>query len=460
MANNKPKTGASLSDWLQYIEGLHPASIELGLERVQQVKRRLNMTQNALVFTVAGTNGKGSTCAFLETILRQAGFSVGLYTSPHLIQFNERAIINGEPASDQQLIKACEQVEAARIDPSEIQLTYFEFTTLAIAVVFAAQKLDAWVLEVGLGGQLDAVNCFDADCAVCTSIDLDHQEFLGDSRELIGYEKAGVFRASKPAIVADPNPPQSVAKHALHIGADLWQIGKDFSFSGDEKQWNYRGRALNRLSLPYPALRGANQLLNAAAALAALEVMHPQLPVSAQAIRQGLLLVDLPGRFQVLPGKPATVLDVAHNPHAAAHLSASLENMGFFQNTHCIFGMLSDKDIPGVVQYLKGQVNHWHLVTLPGDRGMSSEKLQQVFQVLGIEDASFNWQANAKAAQQGGIPRQPPVSSLQKYDNVEQAYQVVSQAVPSSDRILICGSFVTVGLALQARANANKKVVQ
>ena len=456
---NSPNTHATLSHWLQYIESIHSDSIQLGLERVQIVKQRLGLSPKATLFVVAGTNGKGSTCAFLDSILRQAGFTVGLYTSPHLIEFNERATINGELVSDDALIQAFQTVEAARLTDSEVHLTYFEFTTLAIACVFDAHLLDAWVLEVGLGGRLDAVNVFDANCAVCTSIDLDHQDYLGNTREQIGREKAGVFRANWPAILADPNPPESIKQSAQQIGATLWQIGKDFSFKGDEQQWDYLGRDHNRVALPYPALRGANQLLNAAAALAALEAMRQQLPVSAQAIRQGLLLVDLPGRFQVLPGQPAVVLDVAHNAHAAAHLSASLQNMGFFQNTHCIFGMLNDKDVETVVKYLKGHVNHWHLVTLPGERGQTADAIQKVLHELAINDSSFDWTANASAIKQGGIPRQPPVSSVQKYDNVEEAYRVVTQAVAESDRILVCGSFVTVGLALQARAKANKKFV-
>ena len=334
MTNPLSTLNADLDEWLRYIEAIHPAKIDLTLDRVQCVKNRLSFQSQAKIFTIAGTNGKGSTCALIDSILRQAGYSVGLYTSPHLVQFNERAKINGQTVSDACFIEAFQQVEAARCQTPVIELTYFEFTTLAIVLIFARHNLDAFVLEVGLGGRLDAVNCFDTDCAICTSIDIDHQEYLGNTREAIGFEKAGIFRTNKPAIVADPSPPESIARHAVALGAQLWQSGSDFRFTGGDQQWDYRGRTQNRLALPYPALRGTNQLLNASAALAALEAMRSVLPVSAQAVRQGLLLVDLPGRFQVLPGQPATVLDVAHNPHAAAHLAASLENMGFFQNTH------------------------------------------------------------------------------------------------------------------------------
>jgi dihydrofolate synthase/folylpolyglutamate synthase len=304
---------------------------------------------------------------------------------------------------------------------------------------------------------LDAVNVFDADCAVCTSVDLDHMAFLGADRESIGREKAGVFRAGRPAIVSDPAPPRSVLQHAQDIGADLWLFGRDFNYSGDKQQWAYGGRAMRRASLAYPSLRGANQLLNASAVLAALESVRERLPVSAQAIRQGLLVVDWPGRFQVLPGQPTVVLDVGHNPHAAAHLKASLDNMGFFPFTHCIFGMLQDKDAHAVVDALKNTVDHWHLIALEGERGRSAEHLQAVLSDQGVLAPSFDWLKQAEAKRQGGLSRTPPEKSVQIYDSMAQAYTALVQGVSASDRIIVFGSFLTVAQALEANEALRKR---
>lgn len=306
---------------------MHARPIDLGLARVDEVLQRLGITLPGVKFVVGGTNGKGSTCALLESILLAAGYRVGCYTSPHLLRFNERARINGRSADDDALIEQFEAVEAARGTTS---LTYFEFTTLAVLRLFSQTPLDALVLEIGLGGRLDAVNVVDADCAILTSIDVDHIDYLGDSRERIGWEKAHIMRPGRPVVCSDPEPPQSVIDHAREIGADLWLFRRDFNYAGDRQQWSYGGRHRRRNSLAYPALRGANQLLNASGVLAALDAVGNALPVSAQDVRRGLSLVDLPGRFQVLPGRPAVILDVAHNPHAAAHLARNLQSMGFF----------------------------------------------------------------------------------------------------------------------------------
>lgn len=427
------------------------------LDRVRVVKDRLGLDSQSIKFVVGGTNGKGSTCALLEGILVQSGFAVGTYTSPHLLDFNERARINGAAVEDQPLIDAFNAVEEARTQSPVQSLTYFEFTTLAICHVFAQHELDAWILEVGLGGRLDAVNVFDADCAICTSIDIDHKDFLGDTREKIGFEKAGIFRSGVPAIIGDPQPPQSMLEHAQSVGADVWCFGRDYNYSGDKQQWAYGGRGMRRAALPYPALRGANQLLNASAALAALESVKNRLPVPAQSIKQGLLLVELPGRFQVLPGQPTIILDVGHNPHAAGHLRESLDNMGFYPYTHCILGMLEDKDAEQVIKQLQDRVDHWHLVTLNGERGRTANSLEQAAKAAGIDSQPFDWVGNARAVSNGGIAKQPPDASLQKYDSVAQAYSTVTQAVSSNDRILIFGSFVTVAQALQAHSAARKK---
>jgi dihydrofolate synthase/folylpolyglutamate synthase len=284
----------TLPEWLEHCERLHPEGIEMGLERVRAVAERLALRFACPVITVAGTNGKGSTCAMLEAILLQAGYRTGVYTSPHLVHFEERCRIHGEIARAPDLIPHFERVEQARGDTS---LTYFEFTTLAILSLMATSGLDVAVLEVGLGGRLDAVNVIDTDCAIITSIDIDHAELLGDNRESIGYEKAGILRTGKPAIVSDPMPPQSVIDRATEIDAPLWRFGHDFNFSGDRQQWAWAGRGRRFAGLAYPALRGANQLVNASGVLAALEALREKLPVAAQAVRNGLAMVELPGRF-------------------------------------------------------------------------------------------------------------------------------------------------------------------
>lgn len=462
MSRSAPSASDSLQDWLSYIESIHAKAIDMSLDRVERVRDRLGLNAGqAVVYTVAGTNGKGSTCAMLECILVQAGYKTGFYTSPHILNFNERARLQGESASDVDLVEMFALVEAARKAEDEpISLTYFEFTTLAILKLFQSKNLDAWVLEVGMGGRLDAVNVIDTDCAILTSVDLDHQAFLGNTREAIGHEKAGVFRAGRPAIVSDPSPPVTVLEHAQAIGADLWLFGRDFNYSGDKQQWAYGGRNVRRGALAYPALRGANQLLNASAVLAALEATRERLPVPAQSIRQGFLLVDWPGRFQVLPGQPTIILDVGHNPHAAAHLRESLDSMGFFPYTHCIFGMLADKDAGGVVAQLKDKVDHWHCVTLEGDRGRSADSLIEVIQGQGLTAGAFDWEGNAKAKLNGGIPKQVPEQSLQKYSSVAQAYDTVTQAAAANDRILVFGSFVLIAEVLKVREERRRQSKQ
>ena len=425
-------TPATLVDWLAQLETLHPKAIDLGLERVAQVKDRLGITFECPVITVGGTNGKGSTCAMLESMLQQAGYKVGLYTSPHLLHFNERARIAGEPAADAALVEQLAAVEAARGD---VSLTYFEFTTLAILRLFDQAGLDAVILEVGLGGRLDAVNIIDADVAIVTSVDIDHQEYLGDTREQIGFEKAGIFRAGRAAICSDPVPPKSLVAHAGAIGADLWLIGRDFNYAGDKQQWSYGGRSQRRNSLGYPSLRGANQLLNACAALAALEVLRLRLPVGAQEVRNGLVLVDLPGRFQVLPGRPAVVLDVAHNPHAAATLAQNLDNMGFHRFTYAVFGAMQDKDIDGVIAHLKSHVDHWCLTDLPLPRAASAVDIQTRLLAAGVVPGE------GKDAE----------SSIACFATPAAAFTNALNRADENDRIVVFGSFLTVAGVMEAR---------
>ncbi len=291
-----PDAASTLAQWLSYCERLHPVAIEMGLVRVRTVAQRMAVRFDCPVITVAGTNGKGSTCAMLESILLQAGYRTGVYTSPHLVHFEERLRLSGRTVDASALVAAFAAVEHARsTGGAAVSLTYYEFSTLAIFQVMAQAGLDAIVLEVGLGGRLDATNIIDADCTIITSIDLDHMELLGTTREAIGFEKAGIMRTGRPVVVSDPLPPQSVVDRAMEVGADAWLVGRDFNVSGDKQQWGWAGRGRRYSGLAYPALRGANQLVNAAGVLAALSALRERLPVTAQAVRSGLALVELPG---------------------------------------------------------------------------------------------------------------------------------------------------------------------
>ena len=423
----------TLSSWLAYIESLHPKDIELGLARSRVVADRLGLKIKAPVITVAGTNGKGSTCAMLESMLSAGGYRVGLYIKPHFIRFNERARINMDEASDAALIEQFEKVEAARLAGDKpIELTYYEFTTLAIMNLFAQSDLDVVILEVGLGGRLDTVNLIDADCAVVTSIDIDHTEYLGDTREAIGFEKAGIFRPGRAAICGDPAAPASLVKHAEAIGADLWLSGRDFNFSGDKQQWSFAGRGVRRGALQYPALRGANQLLNASAALAALEALREALPMSQQAVRTGLVTVELPGRFQVLPGQPTIVLDVAHNPHAAAALANNLDQMGFHPYTYAVFGAMADKDIVGIARALGSRIDHWIVTPLASPRSASAAGLIEALLAAGITSGAE--------------------ITVNQAEDPASAFRAAADKAGENDRIVVFGSFYTVAGVMLARA--------
>ena len=413
-----------LNEWLAHCERLHPKTIDMGLERVQAVAQRMGLRFECPVVTVAGTNGKGSTCAMLEAIALQAGWRTGVYTSPHLVHFEERCRIGGEIVQGPALVPHFARVEAAREGTT---LTYFEFTTLAILSLMAESALDVAILEVGLGGRLDAVNAIDTDCAIITSIDLDHMDYLGPDRESIGREKAGILRAGKPAIVSDPVPPHSLVQYAQAIGADLWLLGRDFNFSGDKQQWAWAGRGRRYPGLAYPALRGANQLLNASGVLAALEALRSRLPVTAQAIRNGLAMVELPGRFQIVPGQPSLVLDVAHNPHAVAALTANLDAMGFFPTTHAVFGAMADKDLAPMFAKIGPLVDHWYFTDLPTPRAASAQALLE------------KWKAQPGR-------RDVPAST---HANPEEALRAAVAAAEPADRILVFGSFYTVGGVLR-----------
>jgi len=417
-----PKT---LADWLSYLESLHPKTIALGLERVAQVKQRLNLHPGFPVITVGGTNGKGSVCAMLESILHAAGYRVGCYTSPHLLRYNERVRIAKEQASDAELCASFEKIEQARGDTA---LTYFEFGTLAAMQCFIEHQVDVAILEVGLGGRLDAVNVFDSDCAVLTSVDIDHTDYLGETREQIAFEKAGIFRSGRVAICADADVPQAVIGHAEKIGAQLWRIGQEFSFEEQmTKQWNYRSIIGARNALPYPALCGAFQLHNASAALAALDALKERLPVSMEAVRRGLVEVQLAGRFQFVPGRPTLILDVTHNPHAARALAQNLAGLPPCPHTFAVFAMLRGKDMAGVAAALDPHIDTWLVAGIAAPRGATAEELAQALQQRGVRGA------------------------IQTYSDVTEALRYACNVAGENDRIAAFGSFYTVAEAMAAR---------
>ena len=417
-----PGPAAPLEAWLDYISAQHPAQIALGLERVREVMGRMGVAAPPFAFTVGGTNGKGSTCAYLECILRTAGYRTGLYTSPHLLRYNERVRIAGEEAADAILARTFARVEAAR---GAVPLTYFEFGTLAAFAAFEEAQVDVAILEVGLGGRLDAVNVIDADCSVVSSVDLDHQAWLGDTREAIGLEKAHIFRPSRPAFFGDADPPASLVGHAAAIGAHLQLLGRDFRPVPRERQWDFEGRRGARRALPMPALRGAWQLANAATALAALDEAAERFPVSLGEVKRGLTAVRLAGRLQVLPGRPVVVLDVAHNPHAARALARGLGEMGYHENTIAVFAMLADKDIGGVIDAVSPRVDRWHVATLASDRAASATRVAGELAARGLSDRT------------------------RVFATVPLAYEAALREAGPNDRILVFGSFHTVAGVLE-----------
>ena len=420
----------SLSDWLVYLEQLHPKTIEMGLERIEYVRADLQLFPDFPVITVGGTNGKGSVCAMTESILNAAGYCVGCYTSPHLLRYNERIRVNRKAVDDRQITEAFEQINRSR-NKCGISLTYFEFGTLAAMYLFKLQKVDVAILEVGLGGRLDAVNIFDPACAVLTNVALDHMDYLGDTREAIGFEKAGIFRSGKPAVCADTNVPVTVRQYGQAIGARLIQLGEDFGFNAGMDHWDFWNKKRKRSALPLPALRGASQLINASTCLAALDALNDRLPVSMQAIRQGLLNVDLPGRFQVLATRPVTILDVAHNPAAAEVFAANLrfvKQRDAGGKTIAVFAMLQDKDIFGVIKALKDDIDIWLVAPIELSRGADTRSLLQNLYKSGISRENH---------------------AIYEFENIEAAYVYACKQASNNDRICIVGSFHTVGAVLQ-----------
>lgn len=395
----------------------------MGLERTLKVKQALGLNPSFPIITVGGTNGKGSACAMLEAILHHAGYKVGCYTSPHLRRYNERVRIACSEARDNDLVRAFVAVERAR---GSVPLTYFEFGTLAAMWLFERERIDVAVLEVGLGGRLDAVNAFDADCALVMSVDLDHMDYLGDTRDAIAFEKAGIFRHGRPAVCAEPRPPQTLRHYAAQVGAELLVIDEDFGYAADKMQWQYRGPHGKRSGLPHPVLRGGYQLANASACLTALDAMRERLPVAMDDIRAGLLQAEVPGRFQVLPGRPVTILDVAHNPHAVKALAENLSAMGCSGRTLAVFAMLKDKDIAGVISVVRKHIDHWLIAGIEDARGADAALLLRQLAAAGVT---------------------VPITACA---NIAAAYVQACDRATENDRILVFGSFYTVAAAMQA----------
>jgi len=397
---------SNLQEWLSWQESLHPSAIDLGLERVHAVWRRMGLGKpNNTIVTVAGTNGKGSCVAMLDAIYRASGYKVGTYTSPHIKRYNERVCINGEPVSDEALCNAFEHVDRCR---GEISLTYFEFGTLAALVLFQQAQLEIVILEVGLGGRLDAVNIVDADVAVISSIDLDHEAWLGSDRASIALEKAGIARTGVATVCGDLNPPNTLLEYLDKIQSPLSLINRNFHFEKiDAISWNWRSQQHQHHNLPLPALRGDFQLQNAATVLMVLEILQSQHPVTQSEIRQGLTMVFVPGRFQVVPGPVRLIVDVAHNPHGAGALAQALSQWPCHGTTIGLFGAMHDKDVAGMASAMNEVIDEWLLVELPSPRAMSTQALKSVFRTAGI-DKPIECFGSVQLAKESAIDRASP----------------------------------------------------
>lgn len=408
----------SVAEWLRWQETLNPRGIDLGLDRCRPVSKALGLEPVPYpVISVAGTNGKGSCVTMLESILVRAGYRVGSYTSPHLCNFNETIRVSCRPVSDDELMHAFQTIDEVRRD---VALTWFEFRTLAAAYLFRARNVDLAVMEVGLGGRLDAVNLFDAEVAIVTSIGVDHRDWLGDSRDGIAREKAGICRAGRPAVCGDPDPPPGLRDAAVEIGARLYLAGRDFRYQVSAGDWRWTGPEGVFSSLPFPGIPGARQFGNASAALMALELVKARFPVDTMAIAGGLAACRLPGRLEILAGEPAIMLDVAHNPEAARALAEALEGGPAAGRTRAVFAMYADKDIEGVARALRNAVDVWYVAPLPPPRGATGETV-------------------ASALSRAEI-RSPVVL----HDGVGKAIAAARSEAGSGDRIVVFGSFETV----------------
>ncbi|MGU9977126.1 MAG: bifunctional tetrahydrofolate synthase/dihydrofolate synthase [Candidatus Oxydemutatoraceae bacterium WSBS_2016_MAG_OTU14] len=411
-----------LSDWLAWQEKLHPTSIDLGLERVHKIVSACGLDQVEIpVILVAGTNGKGSTVAILSSILQAQNYRVACYTSPHFLHYNERIAIDGVPVEDDLICTAFEFIEQRR---EGISLSFFEFGTLAALYCFQQYELDCMILEVGLGGRLDAVNVIDPTVAVITSIGIDHVQWLGKDRESIAKEKAGIMRANIPVICGDPHPPQAIADVAKQCGAVLYQLGVNFDYQEHESvcDYHFNGQAIK--ALPKPSLFGQIQLNNTATALMALHCLKDQLPISDEAIRQGLSQIQLLGRFQVIMQKPMKIFDIAHNPDGAKILAKNLVALPCTGQTYAVFGVLADKDVSGILQAMGGLVDGWYLAKPKSSRGLQADELKQMVLVQDKDAIVSNFAA------------------------IGDAYRGALNSAKGDDRVLVFGSMVTVAEAL------------
>jgi len=414
----------SLSQWLEWQEGLHFTAIELGLDRCMTVAENMDLLQpDFAVISVAGTNGKGSSVTMLDSILKHAGYKTGCYTSPHLIRYNERIKINSQEVIDPVLCETFERINLARGD---ISLTYFEFGTLAAFDIFKRAEIDIAILEVGLGGRLDAVNCLDADIALITSIDIDHENWLGSGRNMIAREKAGIMRASSPAVCSDPNPPESLLQYAEELGATLYLLNRDYHFNylvNDEK-WLLRTAKHEYADLPIPSLYNSVQVQNAAGVLMVLSAIVERFPVSIDSIQKGLREFKLSGRCQIVPDKAQCVLDVAHNPQSARVLVQNLQKFPICGKTHILIGMLKDKDRRSVFTELAEIADVWHVVPFDDPRSADCKTIIDEIISMKLSD------------------------EVMSYDSVAQAMDYIRNIVGPQDRIVVTGSFLTVGEAI------------
>lgn len=424
-ANSQANVAAkyqSLDDWLAWQTTLHAREIELGLDRIQTVGKRLNIIECPFtVITVAGTNGKGSIVAMLSTILHHAGYKVGTYTSPHIIHYNERIRVGLRCVQDSQLCASFAKIDAAREGTS---LSFFEFATLTALDIFHEQKVDVAVLEVGLGGRLDATNIIDCDLAFVTSIGLDHTEWLGNSRESIGTEKAGIFRAGVPAVCGEVEPPGSIADVAEKVGADLYQLNTNYTYKVAQSSWSFFTAGSEFHGLPFPSLSGAIQIRNAATALMGLHCLRDKLPISLEAIETGLREVTLEGRFQRIVKDCEIILDVAHNYDSACVLAENLQALPKPGKTIAVFAILNDKDLNGIVELIRPYIDYWYISEVNSPRAM---KIKQVEQAISEYGQSFE---------------------IKSFNTVEAAYLQAQNDAQKGDRILVFGSIFTVSEVL------------
>lgn len=413
----------SLDEWLDWQEDLHYKTIDLGIERCKEVAERMDLLAHEFhVISIAGTNGKGSSAAMLDMIYRNAGYTVGTYTSPHLLRYNERVKINGLEASDQFLCEAFNRVDQARGD---ISLTYFEFGTLAALDLFRNSGIQLAILEVGLGGRLDAVNMLDAEVALICSIDLDHEKWLGNTRNLIGYEKAGIMRAGRPAVCSDSEIPESIIDYAYEIGANFYQFGPDFRIEINENDWDWHSNNRTIYGLPKTGLSNNSFIQNAAGVLMVVDLLIEKFPVDQPTLKAGFEQVSLPGRFQVYEAEVPIILDVAHNRQAAEVLAKNLADHETRGDTHMIIGMLKDKNHQMVIEALSMVVDHWYVVSLEHDRGTEGQVLIDILEKIGITNIAG------------------------KFATIDAALESACTQTHVGDRVVVTGSFLTVGAAIK-----------